>query len=118
MHDYLYYFNNERVVGVRSPAWKYVTHTYYTGSLGAFEKFDQLPGFEASYDLLFDARGEDGEAYSLADRHPAALAKQQGGPVTRARHSSTRCAVATWNAPTRNNQYRTPYWYRTPYLRR
>ncbi len=69
-HDYLYYFNNERVVGIRSPDWKFVTHTYYTGSLGAFEKFDQLPGFEGPYDLLFDTRGQDGEAYSVADRHP------------------------------------------------
>ena len=73
-HDYLYYFNNERVVGVRSQDWKFVTHAYYTGSLGAFEKFDELPGFERSYDLLFDARGQDGEAYSVADRHPAVAA--------------------------------------------
>ncbi len=72
-HDYLYYFNNERVVGVRSRDWKYVTHAYYTGSLGAFEKFDELPGFESSYELLFDARGQDGEAYSYADRHPDIL---------------------------------------------
>ena len=75
---YFYYFNNEAVVGLRDQEWKYLTHTYYTGSIGAFEKFDQLPGFNASYDLLFDARGEDGEAYSVADRHPDVLLRMQG----------------------------------------
>lgn len=69
-HDYLYYFNNENVVGLRSREWKYVTHTYYTTSLGAFEKFDQLPGFDSPYEMLLSARGIDGESYSLADRHP------------------------------------------------
>jgi uncharacterized sulfatase len=83
-HHYLYYFNNERVVGVRSQDWKYVTHSYYTGSLGAFEKFDQLPGFESSYDLLFDARGQDGEAYSYADRYPKVLDEHKAA-IDRAR---------------------------------
>ena len=69
-HEFLYYFNNENVVGIRTREWKYVTHAYYTGSLGAFEKFDQLPGFDSRYDMLLDARGIDGEAYSYADRHP------------------------------------------------
>jgi arylsulfatase A len=69
-HEFLYYFNNERVVGVRTDRWKFVTHAYYTGSLGAFESFDRLPGFTTSYDLLFDAQGQDGESYSYADRHP------------------------------------------------
>ena len=71
LHDYLFYFNNENIVGVRSQDWKYVTHTYYTGSLGAFEKFDQLPGFDESYDMLL---GTDDESYSLADRHPEIVA--------------------------------------------
>ncbi len=70
-HDYLYFFNNENIVAIRSQEWKYVTHAYYTGSLGAFEKFDQLPGFESPYQMLFDAHGAEGEAYSYADRHPA-----------------------------------------------
>lgn len=83
-HDFLLYFNNERVVGVRSQDWKYVTHSYYTGSLGAFEKFDQLPGFESSYDLLFDARGQDGEAYSYADRYPTVLDEHKAA-IERAR---------------------------------
>ena len=72
-HDFLYYFNNERVVGVRSQDWKYVTHAYYLGSLGAFEKFDRLPGFSAPYEMLLDADGIDGEAYSYADRFPGIL---------------------------------------------
>lgn len=69
-HDFLYFFNNENVVGIRSQDWKYVTHAYYTGSLGAFEKFDQLPGFNSPYDMLLDANGVNGEAYSYADRYP------------------------------------------------
>ena len=77
VHDYLYYFNNERVVGVRSQDWKYVTHAYYTGSLGAFEKFDKLPGFEGSYDLLLKASDPGGESYSLADRHPDVVTELQ-----------------------------------------
>ena len=74
---YVYYFNNEAVVGLRDQNWKYLTHTYYTGSIGAFEKFDQLPGFESSYDMLFDARGVDGESYSLADRNPEVVARMK-----------------------------------------
>ena len=71
----LYFFVNETVVGVRSNDWKFVSHGYYTGSLGAFEKFDQLPGFTTSYELLF-ALGESGaasEIYSVADRYPTWL---------------------------------------------
>ena len=69
-HDYLYFFNNETIVGIRTQQWKLVTHAYYTGELGAFEKFDRLPGFEAAYDLLFSAEGIKDEAYNVADRHP------------------------------------------------
>lgn len=81
-HELLYFFNNENVVGVRNERWKYVTHAYYTGSLGAFEKFDQLPGFGSSYDLLLDANGIDGEAYSYADRNPAAVRALKKALVT------------------------------------
>jgi uncharacterized sulfatase len=77
IHDYLLYFNNERVVGARSQDWKYVTHAYYTGSLGAFEKFDELPGFVSSYDLLFDVQGMDSEAYSVAQRNPAVVERHK-----------------------------------------
>jgi arylsulfatase A len=84
VHDYLYFFNNEEIVALRSPSWKLVTHAYYLGSLGAFEKFDRLPGFDSPYDLLFDARGVDGEAYSLADRKPREL-QQLRAELERAR---------------------------------
>ena len=67
---YLYYFNDEHVVGVRSRDWKYLTHAYYRTSLGAFEEFGQLPGFDAPYELLFPANEPGAEAYSLADRNP------------------------------------------------
>lgn len=72
-HDFLYYFNNENLVGIRSPKWKLVTHAYYTGSLGAFEKFDQLPGFEGAYNLLLKTDPVEGEAYSFAEREPEVL---------------------------------------------
>jgi uncharacterized sulfatase len=70
LHDHIYFFNNENIVGLRTQNWKYVTHGYYTGRLAAFEKVDQLPGFELPYDMLLDAHGINGEAYSYADRHP------------------------------------------------
>ena len=76
-HEFLYYFHNERVVGVRSQNWKYVTHAYYLANLGAFEKFDQLPGFAAPYEMLLDADGIDGEAYSYADRFPGILSEHK-----------------------------------------
>lgn len=72
-HDYLYYFNNEEIVGVRDARWKYLTHAYYRRSLGAFEKFGQLDGFQSGYDLLFDAGEAGGEEYSYADRYPETL---------------------------------------------
>ncbi|MCB2096849.1 MAG: sulfatase-like hydrolase/transferase [Parvularculaceae bacterium] len=72
-HRHLFYFNNEDIVGVRDRRWKYLTHSYYRRSLGAFEKFDQLDGFTSSYDLLFDAKDAGGEEYSFADREPEAL---------------------------------------------
>lgn len=70
VHQELLFFNNENIIGLRNVDWKFVSHAYYTGSLGAFEKFDQLPGFAAPYELLLDANGIDGEAYSYAQRHP------------------------------------------------
>lgn len=69
-HEYLYYFNNEQVIGVRTQRWKFLTQAYYRGSLGDFQKFDQLDGFQSSYDLLFEAGPAGGEEYSYADRYP------------------------------------------------
>ncbi|GAC18681.1 sulfatase family protein [Paraglaciecola arctica] len=73
-HEYLYYFNNEDVVGIRNQQWKYLTHTYYRRSIGALEKFDQLDGFKTSYDLLFAANNSGGEEYSMAARQPEIVA--------------------------------------------
>ena len=84
-YKFLYFFNNEDVVGVRTRKWKFLTHAYYRRSLGAFQKFDQLDGFNGPYDLLYDAGGAGGEEYSLADRHPEtvrALKKE----IERAQH--------------------------------
>ncbi|MEK7266565.1 MAG: sulfatase [Pseudomonadota bacterium] len=72
-HDRLLYFNNEDIVGVRNQRWKYLTHAYYRRSLGAFEKFGTLDGFEEGYDLLFDASDAGGEEYSYAEREPEEL---------------------------------------------
>ena len=72
---YFYYFNNEAIVGLRDKTWKFMTHAYYTGSIGSFEKFDQLPGFESPYDLLFHAKALSGESYSVADRKPETVAR-------------------------------------------
>ncbi len=74
---YLFYFNNEQVVGIRDQDWKYLTHSYYRRSIGAFEKFDQLDGFTSAYELLFRASGIGIEEYSHADRHPKIVAKMK-----------------------------------------
>ena len=55
-------------------------------SLGAFEKFDQLPGFAAPYEMLLDAEGIDGEAYSYADRFPGILNEHKEALMTARRH--------------------------------
>jgi len=69
-HQFLYYFNNEEIIGVRTQRWKYLTHAYYRGILGAFEKFGQLDGFRSSYDMLYEVGPPGGEEYSYADRYP------------------------------------------------
>jgi arylsulfatase A len=74
-HAYLYYFNNEEVIGVRTQEWKYLTHVYYRRSLGAFEKFGQLDGFSSSYDMLYRAGPAGGEEYSYADRYPQVVSE-------------------------------------------
>ncbi|MBB6522604.1 sulfatase family protein [Pseudoteredinibacter isoporae] len=76
-HQFLYLFNNENVVSVRSQNWKYLTRSYYRRSIGDFSNFDVLPGFNRAYDLLFKMNDADGEQYSLAERHPEVLRKHK-----------------------------------------
>ena len=76
-HEFLIYVNNEHVVALRTDRWKFVTHAYYTGSLGASENFDQLRGLSASYDLLVDTQGQDRESYSYADHHRKVVTTMQ-----------------------------------------
>ena len=93
------FFNNEDIVALRTPAWKMVTHGYYTTSLGAFEKFDQLPGFAGPYEMLFDAAHLNEEAYSYADSQPDALARLRSHLYDARRHFEglrTRPAAATY----------------------
>ncbi|MCV6620243.1 MAG: sulfatase [Cellvibrionaceae bacterium] len=75
--EYLYLFNNEDVIAVRSQRWKYLIQTYYRTSIGDFSKFGQLPGFKSPYDLLFDMQAPTGERYSLADRFPQVLERHR-----------------------------------------
>jgi uncharacterized sulfatase len=69
-HDYFYYFNNEELAGIRDGRWKLLTRAYYRRHLGAMDLFDQLPGFEEPYWLLFDMRDGEPERYSLARENP------------------------------------------------
>ena len=66
-------YKEEGLAVIRTQDWKYLTHTCYRRSIGAFEKFDQLDGFQGSYDLLFKAQAAGGDAYSFADREPEVL---------------------------------------------
>src|SRR5262249_31171218 len=55
--------NNEDVVAIRTPRWKYVTQTYYRGRSASLERADWLE--------LFDMTGGDvSESYSVAANHP------------------------------------------------
>lgn len=76
-HQFLYLFNNEDLIGVRSQQWKYLTQSYYRTSVGDFAKFGVLPGFKGAYELLFNMTRPNGERYSLADRHPDILAQHK-----------------------------------------
>lgn len=72
---YFFYFDNEDIVGVRDDRWKLLHRAYYRRSMGALDKFTQLPGFERDYALLFDMQVSRPERYSLASRQPAHLAR-------------------------------------------
>jgi uncharacterized sulfatase len=74
-HDYLYFFTDEEVVGVRSGRWKLLTHAYYRRILGALENVEVLNGFDGPYPLLFDMAGPTGERYSLARENPDIVAR-------------------------------------------
>lgn len=69
-HGYLYFFDDETIVGLRSADWKLVTHAYYRVNIGSLENFARLPGFDGPHDLLFDLAGMVGEQYDVGDRHP------------------------------------------------
>ncbi len=72
-HEYFYYFNNEELAGIRDRRWKLLTRAYYRRHLGAIDLFDQLPGFEEPYWLLFDLEDEHPERYSVAHENPAVV---------------------------------------------
>ena len=86
VHDYLYFFNNEEVIGVSDGRWRLLTHVYYRRSLGALDRFSRLDGFEQDYPLLFDMNVERPERYSVAREHPR-IAKRLYDQLTEARES-------------------------------
>lgn len=61
-HEELILFDNEKVAGVRTERWKYVSRLYYRG-------YD-LPFARMGADLLFDVRADPAENYNLASAHP------------------------------------------------
>lgn len=67
-HDYLLFFNNEEVVGVRTQQWKLLTRTYYRRDYAALDKFDG-----DGYWLLWDLQASHPERYSMARDHPDQL---------------------------------------------
>ena len=74
-HEHLYFFADEEIVALRSGRWHLVTHAWYRNVLGVMENFDTLPGFDHEYQLLFDTTQDLGLHYSVADRHPAVVAR-------------------------------------------
>jgi arylsulfatase A-like enzyme len=69
-HDAILLFNNEDVVAIRTPEWKYATQVYYRGFSRNLEKEDWLD--------LFDMTGGDvSESYSVAANHPDVVRDMQ-----------------------------------------
>jgi len=77
-HDYLYFFTDEELVGVRSGRWKLVTHAYHRRSLAALENVESLNGFDGPYLLLFDMQGPAPERYSFARENPDVVRRLHG----------------------------------------
>lgn len=75
-HDGLLLFNDEDVVAVRTPRWKYVGAQYYRGGLLGIEN--------RGYPQLYDMAADPTESYSLASREPAVL-KDMRARLARAR---------------------------------
>jgi len=67
-HDYLLFFNNEEIVGVRDARWKLLTRNYYRKDYAALDKF-----YGDGYWLLWDMSDPTPERYSMANREPEAL---------------------------------------------
>jgi len=69
-HDSILLFNNEDVVAIRTPRWKYDTQVYYRGLSLNLEREDWLE--------LFDLTGGDiSESYSVAANHPDVVRDMQ-----------------------------------------
>lgn len=75
-HEEILLFDNERVVGVRTQRWKYVTHTYYRGITINLER--------QGYAELFDVSRDVSESYSVAETFPE-VAREMQARIARAR---------------------------------
>jgi uncharacterized sulfatase len=70
-HEFLYFFDNEDIVAVRTQNWKLVVRAYYRTNLAAFDTFEEVLGF--SNPLLFDMTAPHPERYSQARDNPDTL---------------------------------------------
>ncbi|MEY2883607.1 MAG: hypothetical protein RL490_1331 [Pseudomonadota bacterium] len=61
-HDHLLFFANDQIAAVRTQDWRLLQAAYYITLYAPLYKY--------GYNLLFDAKSDTGEHYSLADRHP------------------------------------------------
>jgi hypothetical protein len=68
-HEEILLFDNERVVGLRTQRWKYVTHTYYRGININLER--------QGYAELFDLARDVSESYSVSETYPEVAAEMR-----------------------------------------
>ncbi|MDP3737766.1 MAG: sulfatase [Hyphomonadaceae bacterium] len=65
-HEDLVLFNNEKVVGIRTQDWKFVTMSYY--------RTIEFPLEQYGYTQLADLKADPGENYDVSSLHPDILA--------------------------------------------
>ena len=66
-HEALYFFDKDRIAGVRSGKWKLVVESKYQTVISSFDHPDSYYG---PVGLLFDLENDPSETYSYAREHP------------------------------------------------